>query len=429
MTKITPVISVVTVVYNGAAAIEKTIQSVLNQTYEHVEYIVIDGNSKDGTQDIIRKYEDRITFWSSEPDKGIYDAMNKGISKCTGLFTIFVNCGDYLYSASTLASIVETYNSELQQYDMVYGRAKIIKEDGSLFDLTFPHSHEEMWRGPCFRHGALLARTTILQNEQFEVSKELKIAADFDFIYKCYKKGCSFVSIDIVVMAFLEEGVSDNPYRHLKDSIYILKKYKDWNLKTRKYYTYKYFRVVLSKSPVQKIYHGIRLLLQEYLANYWINKIPFYFIRHAYYKKINGIRIGKGSSIHLNCFITGNNIEIAENSVINRRCFLDGRGRLFIGNKVSISPEVHLITGDHDYNSPGFLFRSKDIIVEDYVWIGSRATILPGVKLGTGAVICAGAIVTKDVEPFAVVAGIPAVKIKERNRDLNYNPSWFAYFD
>jgi len=429
MIKINPIISVVTVVYNGVKEIEKTMLSVLNQTYSNVEYIVIDGNSTDGTQDIIKKYQNKISYWHSEPDGGIYDAMNKGVSKCTGLYTVFVNCGDHLYSASTLERIVSDYNLELQQFDMVYGRAKIIKEDGSLFDLTFHHSHEELWRGPCFRHGALLARTEILKSERFEVSNELKIAADYDFIYKCYKKQYSFKSIDVVILAFDERGVSDNPYRHLKDSIYILKKYKDWNFASRKYYFYKYTRTVLSRSPIQKIYKGIGLFFQEYFANYWINKLPFYFIRHAYYRKVNGIRIGKGSSIHLNCFITGNNIEIAENTTINRRCFLDGRGRLFIGDRVSISPEVHLITGDHDYNSPGFTFRSKDVIIEDYVWVGSRATILPGVTLGEGAVICAGAVVTKDVEPFSVVAGIPAVKIRERNRDLNYNPSWFAYFD
>jgi acetyltransferase-like isoleucine patch superfamily enzyme len=88
-----------------------------------------------------------------------------------------------------------------------------------------------------------------------------------------------------------------------------------------------------------------------------------------------------------------------------------------------------MITGDHDYNSVNFSFRSKDIYIDDYVWIGARATILPGVRLGRGAVICAGAVVTKDVEDFAVVAGIPAVKIRERNRNINYNPSWMGYFD
>jgi acetyltransferase-like isoleucine patch superfamily enzyme len=424
-----PTISVITVVYNGISAIEKTIQSAVNQTYPFIEYIIIDGGSTDGTADVIKKYQDAVSYWISEPDKGIYDAMNKGIEKASGAFTIFLNCGDYFYSNTVFQDIVNNYSKELAEYDLLYGRSKIIKKDGSLFDLVINHSHTELWRGPNFRHGALLARTAILKEEKFEISKELKIAADFDFIYKCYNRKHSFFSMDIVLLVFLEEGVSDNPYKHLKDSVYILKKYNDWNLKTRRYYLYKYSRVVLSRTPVQKVYKAFQLFFQDYFSNYWINKIPFYFIRHFYYRKVMGIKIGKGSSIHLNCFITGKNIEIAENSVINRKCFLDGRGKLFIGNFASISPEVHLITGDHDYNSPDFEFRSKDIYVGDYAWIGSRATILPGVKIGKGAVVCAGAVVTRDVQEFAVVAGVPAVKIKERSRDLRYNPSWFAYFD
>ena len=88
-----PIISVITVCYNVASTIEKTMLSVLNQTYKNLEYIIIDGNSTDGTVDIIKKYAERLTFWISEPDKGIYDAMNKGIVKATGKFLIFMNAG------------------------------------------------------------------------------------------------------------------------------------------------------------------------------------------------------------------------------------------------------------------------------------------------------------------------------------------------
>ena len=85
-----PIISVITVCYNVASSIEKTMLSVLNQTYKNLEYIIIDGNSTDGTVDIIKRYAERLTFWISEPDNGIYDAMNKGIVKATGEFLIFM---------------------------------------------------------------------------------------------------------------------------------------------------------------------------------------------------------------------------------------------------------------------------------------------------------------------------------------------------
>lgn len=179
----------------------------------------------------------------------------------------------------------------------------------------------------------------------------------------------------------------------------------------------------------ERMKRGLRSFTHDYLNNYWINKIPFYFIRHGYYKRVLKIKIGKGSSIHLNCFIHGTRITILENCVINRECFLDGRAEIMIGNKVSISPHVHIFTGDHDYNDRHFAFRGKGVHIGDYVWIGSRATILPGVKIGEGAVVCAGAVVTKDVEEYSVVAGVPAKKIRERNRGLDYNPSWFGLFD
>ena len=98
-------ISVVTVCYNAADTIERTMLSVLNQTYHDIEYIIIDGGSTDGTVDIIRKYADKIAYWVSEPDKGIYDAMNKGIKVATGEWINFMNAGDYYYSNEVLKNV------------------------------------------------------------------------------------------------------------------------------------------------------------------------------------------------------------------------------------------------------------------------------------------------------------------------------------
>lgn len=170
-------------------------------------------------------------------------------------------------------------------------------------------------------------------------------------------------------------------------------------------------------------------LFALYIANYFINKIPFYCFRHLYYKRILGIRLGKGSSIHLNCFLYGKNVEIGNNTTINRRCFLDGRGRIIIGSNVSISPEVFILTDDHKVNSRVFEGRTRAVCIDDFVWIGARAIILPSVHIGKGAVIAAGAVVTKNVEPYTVVGGVPATKISMRSSDLEYNPSWMPFFD
>ncbi|WP_298878396.1 acyltransferase [uncultured Polaribacter sp.] len=168
---------------------------------------------------------------------------------------------------------------------------------------------------------------------------------------------------------------------------------------------------------------------RNYLPNHFINKIPFYFIRHFIYRNIYKLKLGKGSSIHLNCFINRFNIEIGKNTAVNRKCYLDSRGGLKIGNNVSISPEVHLITAQHDVNDPSFKYVEKAIIVEDYVFIGTRAIILPGVKLGKGCVVASGAVVTKSFADFSVVAGVPAKLISIRNKNLNYSCKWMPPFD
>jgi glycosyltransferase involved in cell wall biosynthesis len=113
-------ITVITVVRNGEKTLEQTILSVINQTYKNIEYIIIDGGSTDGTVDIIKKYEQHLACWVSEPDKGIYDAMNKGIEKATGDFLFFLNSGDFLFENSTLTKIVKKMKCNVVYYGEVY---------------------------------------------------------------------------------------------------------------------------------------------------------------------------------------------------------------------------------------------------------------------------------------------------------------------
>ena len=117
---IQPKISVVTVCYNAVNDIEKTILSVINQTYPNIEYLIIDGGSKDGTMDIVNKYKDKIDVIVSEPDKGIYDAMNKGIDRATGDWINFMNAGDCFYNNVALESVFPR-NYESVNFDILYG--------------------------------------------------------------------------------------------------------------------------------------------------------------------------------------------------------------------------------------------------------------------------------------------------------------------
>lgn len=164
-----------------------------------------------------------------------------------------------------------------------------------------------------------------------------------------------------------------------------------------------------------------------YLLNNWISHIPLYWFRHSAYR-MSGIKLEAGASIKMGAWIEGFHITIGHNSTVGRNALLDGRDQLTIGNNVSISPDVQLITGSHDLNSHDFSPSSGPIVVSDYVWICSRSLVLPGVTIGEGAVVAAGAVVTKDVEPFTVVGGVPAKKLADRSQALNYSLNWRPLF-
>ncbi|MGA7627339.1 MAG: acyltransferase [Methanoregula sp.] len=112
---------------------------------------------------------------------------------------------------------------------------------------------------------------------------------------------------------------------------------------------------------------------------------------------------------------------IGENTIIGHNAILDGRGGLEIGNNVNMSSGVWIWTMEHSVNDRNFCSVTEKVVIEDYSWISCRTVILPGVRIGYGSVVCAGAVVTKNVEPYSIVAGVPAKKIGEREKNLNYN--------
>lgn len=149
--------------------------------------------------------------------------------------------------------------------------------------------------------------------------------------------------------------------------------------------------------------------------------IPSYRIRHRFLRRLN-VGIGKDSNILRNVnFFSPWNIKIGDNCVINSKTLLDGRGgKIIISNNVDIAREVNIWTLEHDPHDDFHRTKGGDVIIEDYVWIASRATILPNVRIGRGAVIASGAIVTKDVPEMAIVGGVPAKVIGTRKSKLKY---------
>jgi maltose O-acetyltransferase len=185
----------------------------------------------------------------------------------------------------------------------------------------------------------------------------------------------------------------------------------------------------------------------RFLIDFWVflctltGYIPSHIVRLFLYRYFFRINIGADSSIHWRAeFNQPAGISIGHNTIIGNDAFLDGRAKQFlkyrrehgypltIGNNVSIAGEVRIYTMEHDVDSADFVEIGGPVIIEDHVVIGSRVTILPGVRLGEGAVIASGAVVTKDVPPYTVVGGVPAAFIKNRSKDLRYTLKFARLF-
>lgn len=159
----------------------------------------------------------------------------------------------------------------------------------------------------------------------------------------------------------------------------------------------------------------------ELLLLRWVGKVPSHTFRIFCYR-LAGIKIGVGSKIHMWAnFFQPRGIEIGEDTIIGDHCFLDGRAKLKIGSHVAVASQVLIYNSEHDIHSQDFHPIEEPVTIGDYVFIGARAIILPGVKIGKGAVVAAGAVVTKDVASGKIVAGVPAKEIGERRiKGFNY---------
>lgn len=186
---------------------------------------------------------------------------------------------------------------------------------------------------------------------------------------------------------------------------------------------------------------GIRVVARDgvrgaikYVTNHVIARVPSYTVRHWWYRRMLGWSLAPTASLLLGQRVqlaglrnSGSKVAIGDGTVINADCLLYTTGGLTIGRQVSVSAGVWLITGTHAMNHPGFPSEFHPIVIGDYAWIGSRAIIQAGVTIGEGAVVMAGAVVTGDVEPYAIVGGVPARKIGERTLrsptyELRYRP-------
>jgi len=220
---IKPKLSVITVVYNNVQHVERTLQSVLNQTYIDIEYIVIDGASTDGTLDIIERYKNQITKLISEPDTGIYDAMNKGLTLATGDYVLFMNSGDEFYSPQTVAQVFAAADNA----DIYYGETEMINDKGeSLGQRRHKAPAQFTWRS--FKYGMSVSHQAIYIKRELidRYDPQYQLSADIDWIIRAARKAENIVNVNQYVAKYLVGGMSKAKHRQsLQERFAIMKRY------------------------------------------------------------------------------------------------------------------------------------------------------------------------------------------------------------
>lgn len=414
-------VSIITCVYNGVQSIENSIRSVFSQDYENIEYIIIDGGSTDGTINIIKKYEDRISFWLSEPDKGIGDAWNKGLKAATGELIGLLNADD-MYHKTAVLEAVKAYK-DYGDSALFYGKCSFISDGAIVRSNNKKFNAGNLIRGFGFVHTTCFVPKKVYERlGGFDIN--FKVAVDSEFLLRCYLAKVEFVQANIITYMSLG-GLSDSKakygYFEYLDIIHTRNLYnkKVIRLQKLKYVLYYPFRGIIKSLFLRKILRQAKHSLVWFI-NLTYNLIPTFTLKNCLLRMF-GIEIEQQSYIHPKTIIYRNgNISIGRNSVINPDSLLDNRNRITIGNNVSISHGVRIYTNGHDIDSPFADMIGKDVVIEDYVFIFANAQIMPGVTIGKGGVVYAGSVVTKNVEPFSVVGGNPAKFLKKRSDLLIY---------
>ena len=265
-----PLITIITAVLNGTSHLEQTIQSVLNQGYDNIEYIIVDGGSTDGTLDIIRRYDDKLAYWLSEPDKGIYDAMNKGIALSNGEIVGLINSDDY-YEKGAIEQVIDAYGKYgVNNRTIIYGNYYILDEiinvkTELLSDLRF-------WRGMSICHQAMFVTRDIYQTVSL-YDTTLKYAADYDFLVNAIRTHVNFINTDKFLVTFRNVGATyNNVLSSYKESLSILRQHS--GLFSRHFMMFFFFRFIKSV-----VVTAVRASLKKFVSKDTLARAKMFYNR------------------------------------------------------------------------------------------------------------------------------------------------------
>lgn len=202
-------VSVITITYNAEQTLERTLKSVLDQTYTNIEHIIIDGKSSDGTLNIIRKYDNSKTHWISEADSGLYYAMNKGIRLATGDYLCFLNAGDTFFETNTIESIMCSANHSPQPPDIIYGETAIVDKYETFLHMRRLETPQSLnWKS--FKWGMLVCHQAFIVKRELveEYNTNYRFSSDFDWCIRMLKKTSNTHNTEAILINYLNEGVT-----------------------------------------------------------------------------------------------------------------------------------------------------------------------------------------------------------------------------
>lgn len=248
MDKLRPVFSIITVTFNADSCLEETILSVSEQIYPYVEYIVVDGASKDGTLALIHKYGENIDKWISEPDKGLYDAMNKGMKMATGDYLCFLNAGDKFYDSQTLQKIVDSLMGLHELPDVIYGHTALVNKEGQFLRMRRLAPPENLsWKS--FKQGMLVCHQAFFAKRSIAPEYDLtyRFSADQDWCIRTMKKAKVLHNTHQTLIRYVSEGMSTKNRRaSLLERFSIMTKHYGW-LSTILHHIWFIFRALIKR--------------------------------------------------------------------------------------------------------------------------------------------------------------------------------------
>lgn len=430
-------ITIITINLNMKSGLQASLESYFSQVEsQNCEIIVVDGGSIDGSLEVIQNNRSKIDYFVSEPDNGIFDAMNKGLDAASGEFIYFLNAGDVFHDSNTLSCVLR-HLEDADPNDYIFCGDVVTTFEGHSLGLVnldpwLPHQ------------GAFVAR--LLMNK-YKFDTNFRILGDLDLWTRMKNNGDFNVQFLPIIIAEMEVGgAGSDPnllYSRLKEKYAYAKKHNMFRSFINSvlsgvlfYFIYwlfgykiyfKYFPLVVSK--IRKSFKNPKVAVRYFL------RFLYGLIFQIYYY-IVGLQVGFGSFIHpLSSLRQQDKIKVGRYVTINHsvsiwgcvtvghRCQINPGcaiyGKVDIGHNVMIAPNVVIAGGNHRFNLKSVPMmdqgaEEKGIVICDDVWIGANCSITDGVRIGTGTIIGSGSVVTKDIPSFSLAYGNPCKVIRNR---------------